>query len=336
MAITDQITGATDAETGLEHYLARTNNLSDLQTVATALVNLGIDGTGVATALGNDVNTNGGLVTASTTSIVSGSFLIGGGSGSAVTGLVPGSGFSTFLVTPSSANLRSVITDETGQGALVFGDFPQLYSVGLSASIGSFPPLTFNSGPLVATAAVGGMEYDGKVLCFSPDASNRGVVASEHLVCLTSANTLTNSTSIQPIFDGGGGPANGAITLVSGTYFFDMLLNVSGLSGSAHTITLTFGGTATIASIRYGGTTVDSATLALNSTSAAQAVGTAGTTTQTLFLQIRGVIRVSVGGTIIPQITQGTNAAAASVAIDSYLKLHSVGAHTVASVGNWS
>ncbi len=42
--------------------------------------------------------------------------------GSGVSGL--GSGIATFLATPSSANLLSAITDETGTGALVFGTSP--------------------------------------------------------------------------------------------------------------------------------------------------------------------------------------------------------------------
>jgi hypothetical protein len=37
-----------------------------------------------------------------------------------------GTGVATFLATPSSANLRSAVTDETGTGALVFADTPTL------------------------------------------------------------------------------------------------------------------------------------------------------------------------------------------------------------------
>jgi hypothetical protein len=43
---------------------------------------------------------------------------------SAVTGL--GTGVSTFLGTPSSANLAAAVTDETGSGALVFGTSPAI------------------------------------------------------------------------------------------------------------------------------------------------------------------------------------------------------------------
>jgi len=39
-----------------------------------------------------------------------------------------GSGVATFLATPSSANLASAVTDETGSGALVFGTSPSLSS----------------------------------------------------------------------------------------------------------------------------------------------------------------------------------------------------------------
>jgi len=40
--------------------------------------------------------------------------------------LTPGSGIATWLATPSSSNLRSALTDETGTGAAVFADSPTL------------------------------------------------------------------------------------------------------------------------------------------------------------------------------------------------------------------
>lgn len=41
-------------------------------------------------------------------------------------GVTPAAGVATFLATPSSANLATAVTDETGTGALVFGTSPQL------------------------------------------------------------------------------------------------------------------------------------------------------------------------------------------------------------------
>lgn len=46
-------------------------------------------------------------------------------------GITPGANVGTFLATPSSANLASAVTDETGSGALVFGTSPTLVTPAL-------------------------------------------------------------------------------------------------------------------------------------------------------------------------------------------------------------
>jgi len=53
--------------------------------------------------------------------------------GSGVSGL--GSGIATFLATPSSANLRSALTDETGTGVVVFSNAPALTSPAITTKI---------------------------------------------------------------------------------------------------------------------------------------------------------------------------------------------------------
>lgn len=58
-----------------------------------------------------------------------------------------GTGVAAFLATPSSANLRTVVTDETGSGALVFGTSPTLTTPTLTA-----PTITAQTtGPIFAT-----------------------------------------------------------------------------------------------------------------------------------------------------------------------------------------
>ena len=55
--------------------------------------------------------------------------------GSGVSGL--GAGVATFLATPSSANLISAVTDETGTGALVFANTPTLVTPNIGAATGT-------------------------------------------------------------------------------------------------------------------------------------------------------------------------------------------------------
>jgi hypothetical protein len=93
--------------------------------VATGISGLG---TGVATALAVNVGSSGAVV-------VNGGALgtPSGGTLTNATGLPVatgisglGTGVATFLATPSSANLASAVTDETGTGALVFAGSPAL------------------------------------------------------------------------------------------------------------------------------------------------------------------------------------------------------------------
>jgi hypothetical protein len=48
-----------------------------------------------------------------------------------------GTGVATFLATPSSANLISAVTDETGTGALVFANTPTLVTPVIGAATGT-------------------------------------------------------------------------------------------------------------------------------------------------------------------------------------------------------
>lgn len=63
---------------------------------------------------------------ASSAALASNALVIGGGAGVAPSTTTTGAGILTFLGTPSSANLASAVTDETGSGSLVFGTSPTL------------------------------------------------------------------------------------------------------------------------------------------------------------------------------------------------------------------
>jgi hypothetical protein len=83
-------------------------------------------GTGVATALGVNVGSAGAFVVNGGALGTPSSGTLSNATGlpisTGVSGL--GTGVATFLATPSSANLRSAVTDETGTGSLVFSTAP--------------------------------------------------------------------------------------------------------------------------------------------------------------------------------------------------------------------
>ena len=69
------------------------------------------------------LTSSGGPITSSGTLTLAGTLAVANG-GTGITSF--GAGVATFLGTPSSANLASAVTDETGTGALVFATSPTL------------------------------------------------------------------------------------------------------------------------------------------------------------------------------------------------------------------
>jgi hypothetical protein len=68
-----------------------------------------------------------------------------------------GTGVATFLATPSSANLASAITDETGTGALVFGTSPSLTTPAIGAGGLTIAGSTSGTTSFLATAVASGI-----------------------------------------------------------------------------------------------------------------------------------------------------------------------------------
>jgi hypothetical protein len=209
----------------------------------------------------------------------------------------------------------------------------------LTAGSTTVAPLKLTSGTNLTTPAAGAMEYDGVVPYFTPVASTRAVLVNEQFCTLTSAYTLTSQTGAQKLFNSS---SNGAVTLPVGTFFFECFFSLSALNtGTSSIFGFALGiGTGTI-SAQLWESEASAAALATPVTpyvtvnTAANVALTAASTAGVGWAKITGKFRVSGAGTIIPQVSLNT-AAAAVVGVDSYFRVWLDGLNTVNTVGNWS
>jgi hypothetical protein len=217
----------------------------------------------------------------------------------------------------------------------------------LAAGTTALAPLTFQSGTNLTTATAGVMEYDGVIPMFTHAASERGVLSTEQWICNTATVTLLNQTAAQPIFQS---PTNGRVTVAgSTTYQFECAFDLTAMSATSGSFGFAIGGTATLNSIKWRsmaskstvvGTvfkmeTVNGVGYLISTSAAVTQINPANNTTTTGNAEIRGLIRVNAGGTIIPQVSL-TTAATAIVGVNSYFRLWPVGSNTAVSLGNWS
>jgi hypothetical protein len=171
-----------------------------------------------------------------------------------------GTGIATFLATPSSANLASAVTDETGSGALVFATSPTLVTPVLGTptsgnfSTGTFTWPTFNQNTTgnaatatTATNIAGGAA--GQIVFQS------GAGATSFIATGSSGQVLTSAGSGTPTWTTA---STGTVTSVSGTG------TVSGLTLTGTVTTsgsLTLGGALDLSSPPViGGTTPNTIT----------------------------------------------------------------------------
>lgn len=238
-----------------------------------------------------------------------------------------GGGTSTFI-----AGSNSEVILVAGDNFTVMSEYYATYSRTLAPDL-----LTMPSAALTGAAGAGTFEYLTNTGYFTPSTDNRGVMPAIHHSINTSAKSLSNSTSAQGYLN------TGTLTLVENTtYFFDTDIYLD--TGSTSTnISFLIAGTATISDIKYSALSVksgaDTRTTPIrswNNSPSAMVVATSNANTQAA-ISIRGTMVVSMGGTVIPQISfgaapGGTNESATG----SYFKCYAAGSNTTATVGNWS
>jgi hypothetical protein len=95
-----------------------------------------------------------GTTWASSGALAANALVIGGGAGAAPATTTTGTGILTFLGTPSSANLATAVTDETGSGSLVFGTTPTLTNPTVTNYVET--AYTANTGTAITIALTNG------------------------------------------------------------------------------------------------------------------------------------------------------------------------------------
>lgn len=175
-----------------------------------------------------------------------------------ITGL--GANVATWLATPSSANLATAVTDETGSGALVFGTTPTLATPvinGLPTGTGVATANTAST--LVARDGSGNFSAGTITAALSGNASTATAVPSSGLTGATLAAGVTASslTSLGTIASltataiGSGTPGTGAFTTLSASTSITSPLLVGGSTASS-TLTLeSTSGAGTTDAIRF-------------------------------------------------------------------------------------
>ena len=205
--------------------------------------------------------------------------------------------------------------------------------------------LSLVSATLSGTAVAGNVEYNGAAAFFTPIGTQRGVMPSQQFYRLDAGLVGANSTSAQNLLGVG-------VTLSASTvYAFEVgyfLVKTAG--ATSHSVSIGFGGTATLNNIFWAGATAQgSGTASSISTTTPSATGATVATatpigaavasaTNVVSAVYRGTVSINAGGTFIPQYTlSAAPGGAYTTAAGSYMLIYPLAASGAAvNIGTWA
>ncbi len=307
------------------------NSANTTQTTTSSVVSLN----------GNSLTSGTGLYAASS-SLTSGKLV-----DLQVSGTAAAASQTALNIATAGANGTNAITTYGAQISNTHTNATSGTNIGLSvtasgATTANYPIVIGSGGAVTTTTAAGAVEYDGKVIYTTPEASSRGVAPSEMLRVLTADTAGQNVSTAQPWF-----PSTGSVTLPGSTgYFFrGGFSSVRSAGTTSHTTNILFGGTATLTDISYfvevkegdAATIADSDLIAIQVATSTNIKAASTSATENIVFTVEGTVWVNGGGTFIPQfIYSAAPGGAPTIEKGTYFALYPIGSNTASTVGNWS
>jgi hypothetical protein len=217
--------------------------------------------------------------------------------------------------------------------------------VAAGSATASTAPLKFTSGTNLTAIEAGVVEYDGTIMTATPNANfKRGTIPiTNYTSGVGTSLTATAEATLQVLLPA----ANDTITLSIGTYFLDLACTftrgtVSTTSAQAQINILGTGGAVgsfsgmSLSSPTAGGATANFAFNAVN-INVSNVVTAASTTISGVYtITLRGMLKVTTAGTIIPQYNLSANLASAGTATAPnvlYFRLQQIDTQSAAAFG---